>query len=95
MSYDKLPLGLKKGDYFSLYKLEPGKDGKKKKVPYQTCGARADPGNKAHLTDFTTAYETYRNGGYDGIGLSVMDDIVAIDIDDCVVDGNDNTSVPL
>ena len=90
MSYDKLPLGLKKGDYFCLYKLEPGKDGKKKKVPYQTSGAKADPGNKAHLTDFTTAYETYRNGGYDGIGLSVMDDIVAIDIDACVVDGKLN-----
>ena len=70
MSYDKLPPGLKEETTFCLYKLEPGKDGKKKKVPYQTCGARADPGNKAHLTDFTTAYETYRNGGYDGIGLS-------------------------
>ena len=66
MSYDRLPPGLKEETTFCLYKLEQGKDGKKKKVPYQTCGARADPGNKAHLTDFTTAYETYCNGGYDG-----------------------------
>ena len=71
MSYDKLPPGLKTGNYFCLYKLEPGKDGKKKKVPYRTCGARADPGNKAHLTDFTTAYEIYRKGGYDGIAENV------------------------
>ena len=47
MSYDKLPPGLKKGNYFCLYKLEPGNNGKEKKVPYQTCGARTDPGNKA------------------------------------------------
>ena len=46
MSYDKLPPGLKAGRYFCLYKLEPGKDGKKKKVLYQTCGARADSVNK-------------------------------------------------
>lgn len=90
MSYDRLPPGLKEETTFCLYKLEPGKDGKKKKVPYQTCGARADPGNKAHLTDFTTAYESYRNGGYDGIGLSVMEDMAAVDIDDCVVDGKIN-----
>ena len=75
MSYDRLPPGLKEETTFCLYKLEPGKDGKKKKVPYQTCGARADPGNKAHLTDFTTAYVTYCNGGYDGIGLSVAEDM--------------------
>ena len=90
MSYDRLPPGLKEETTFCLYKLEPGKDGKKKKVPYQTCGARADPGNKAHLTDFTTTYETYCNGGYDGIGLSVAEDMAAVDIDDCVVDGKLN-----
>ena len=87
MSYDKLPRKLKEETTFCLYKLEPGKDGKKKKVPYQTCGARADPGNKAHLTAFTTAYETYRKDGYDGISLSVMEELVAVDIDDCIVDG--------
>ena len=90
MSYDRLPPGLKEETTFCLYKLEPGKDGKKKKVPYQTSGARADPGNKAHLTDFTTAYETYCNGGYDGIGLSVAENMAAVDIDDCVVDGKLN-----
>ena len=90
MSYDKLPLELKEETTFCLYKLEPGKDGKKKKVPYQTSGARADPGNKAYLTDFTTAYETYRKGGYDGIGLSVVEDMAAVDIDGCVVNGKLN-----
>ncbi len=90
MSYDKLPPELKKETTFCIYKLELGKDGKKKKVPYQTSGARADPGNKAHLTDFTTAYEAYRKGGYNGIGLSVMEDMAAVDIDHCVVDGKLN-----
>lgn len=59
-------------------------------MQYQTCGARADPGNKAHLTDFTISYEIYRKGGYDGIGLSVMEDMVAVDIDGYVVDGKLN-----
>ena len=90
MSYDKLPPELKEETTFCIYKLELGKDGKKKKVPYQTSGARADPGNKAHLTDFTTAYEAYRKGGYNGIGLSVMEDMAAVDIDHCVVDGKLN-----
>lgn len=44
----------------------------------------------AHLTDFTTAYITYRIGGDNGIGLSVMEDMAAVDIDDCVVDGKLN-----
>lgn len=90
MSYDKLPLGLKEGTTFCLYKLEPGKDGKKKKVPYQTCGARADPGNKTHLTDFTTAISVENQGGYAGLGLSVTEDMAAVDIDGCVVDGKLN-----
>lgn len=63
LSYDKLPPGLKTGNNFCLYKLEPGNNGKEKKVPYQTCGARADPGNKAQLTNFTNAYATYLKGG--------------------------------
>jgi putative DNA primase/helicase len=73
MSYDKLPPELQVGTYFCLYKLEPDKKGKKKKVPYQINGARADPGNEAHLTDFKTAYDTYVKSGYDGIGLSVKE----------------------
>lgn len=60
MSYDKLSPGLIAGNDFCLYKLESGNDGKIKKVPYQVNGARADSGNKAHLTDFTIAYETYK-----------------------------------
>ena len=59
-------------------------------MPYQTSGARADPGNKAHLTNFTTAYGIYRKGGFDGIGLSLTGDMVAVDIDGCVVNGKLN-----
>lgn len=57
MSYDKLPPGLTAGNDFCLYKLEPDKNGKIQKVPYRVSGARADPGNVVHLTDFTTAYD--------------------------------------
>ena len=37
MSYDRFPPGLKVETTFCLYKLEPGKDGKKKKVLYQAA----------------------------------------------------------
>ncbi len=90
MSYDKLPPGLKAGNDFCLYKLELGNDGKIKKVPYQVNGARADPGNAVHLTDFKTAYETYKKGWYDGIGKSVKGVIFVIDIDHCIVNGKLN-----
>ena len=90
MSYDKLPLGLTAGSDFCLYKLEPDKNGKIQKVPYRVSGARADPGNVAHLTDYTTAYDTYLQGGYDGVGKSVMEDIFVVDIDHCVENGEIN-----
>ena len=87
MPYDKLPSSLKEEPYFCLYKLELDGKGKKKKVPNQVNGARVDPGEKAHLTDYKTAYETYQKGGYDGIGLSVVETIFSVDIEHCVVDG--------
>lgn len=80
MPYEKLLLGLRDGNYFCLYKLKPRKNGKEKKVPYWVSGARTDLGNKAHLSEFATAYETYHKSEYGGIALSVMEDIVAVDI---------------
>ncbi len=89
MIFDKLPQGLKEGSNFCLYKIEPG-NGKQKKVPYRTDGARADPGNKAHLTQLINVQTVAQGGGYAGIGKVVDTDEFAIDIDDCVKDGKLN-----
>lgn len=84
MTYEKLPSRLKQGKNFCLYRNEPGTDGKKKKVPYQANGARAAPNNPAHFTDYTTVYEAFKQGGYDGIGLLVTENMEVVDVDDCV-----------
>lgn len=91
MDLSKIPNKLRGEPYFCLMKLEqkPGKT-KKDKVPYRTNGARADPTNPEHFTSIENAMKVFDKGGYDGIGIGVFDDIIAIDIDDCVEDGKLN-----
>lgn len=91
MDLSKIPNKLRGEPYFCLMKLEqkPGKT-KKDKVPYRTNGARADPTNPEHFTSIENAMKVFDKGGHDGIGIGVFDDIIAIDIDDCVEDGKLN-----
>ncbi len=91
MDLSKIPNRLRGEPYFCLMKFEqkPGKD-KKDKVPYRTNGARADPTNPNHFTSLENVQKVFDEGGYDGIGIGLFDDIIAIDIDDCVEDGKLN-----
>ena len=88
MDLSKIPNRLRGKPYFCLMKLEqkPGKD-KKDKVPYRTNGARADPTNPNHFTSLENVMKVFDKGGYDGIGIGLFDDNIAIDIDDCVENG--------
>lgn len=88
MDLSKIPNKLRGKPYFCLMKLEqkPGKD-KKDKVPYRTNGARADPTNPNHFTSLENVQKVFDEGGYDGIGIGLFDDNIAIDIDDCVENG--------
>lgn len=90
MDLSKIPNRLRGEPYFCLMKLEqkPGKV-KKDKVPYRTNGARADHTNPNHFTSLENVQKVF-DGGYDGIGIGLFDDIIAIDIDDCVEDGELN-----
>ena len=91
MDLSKIPNRLRGKPYFCLMKLEQklGKT-KKDKVPYRTNGARADPTNPEHFTSLEKVIKIFDKGGYDGIGIGVFDDVIAIDIDHCVEDGKLN-----
>jgi putative DNA primase/helicase len=59
------------------------------KVPYRPDGGgRATVTDPAHAADFPAAWAAYRQGGWDGIGLVLReaDNVVAIDLDNCIAD---------
>lgn len=91
MDLSKISNRLRGEPYFCLMKLEQklGKV-KKDKVPYRTNGARADPTNPNHFTSLENVQKVFDEGGYDRIGIGLFDDIIAIDIDDCVEGGKLN-----
>jgi KaiC/GvpD/RAD55 family RecA-like ATPase len=73
-----------------VWRYEPGRD-KPRKVPYYVTGARRSgdqgaPGDLANLATFEQAEEVYRAGGFDGVGLAILEEspIKAIDLDACV-----------
>ena len=83
--YDKLPQTLKADGAFCLWQYEKDRSGRLTKVPYQTNGIKASSTDRATFTSFDDAAS--HMDGYSGIGLGVFDDLAAIDIDHCVVDG--------
>lgn len=91
MNLTKIPKSIRDGPCFCLMRLEqkPGQE-KKTKVPYRANGIRADSTNPAYFTDLDTVRKVYEKGGYDGIGVGIFGDVIAIDIDNCVEDGRLN-----
>ena len=84
--YEHLPSEIKKKGRFILWRYEERK-GQKTKVPYQTNGIKADPGNIKCFVSFEEILAAFDNGKYDGLGLFIGGDISAIDVDDCIIDG--------
>ena len=83
MIVDKIPDFLKQNALWCVWKREENG-----KIPYNPqIGKRAQPNNPETFSDFQTAYEAYVKGGYDGLGIGIFNNIGAIDIDDCIVDG--------
>lgn len=76
-----------------IWKFEPGEK-KPRKVPYYAAGSRrkGKQGNaedRSHLTIYEQAREAAERRGFDGVGLAIMPEfgIVALDFDQCIVDG--------
>jgi putative DNA primase/helicase len=82
------------------YEAEPNTT-KPRKVPYyaltnsRRCGKQGAAQDRAQLLDFDTALSAKARGDFDGVGLALMPEfgVVALDFDDCVVDGVVNPDV--
>lgn len=80
---EKLPAYLAEHGRFCLWKYEQNK-GRWTKVPYQPKAPQygAASTNPAHFTDLKTAMQARK--GFDGVGLGIFGDLAAIDIDHCI-----------
>jgi hypothetical protein len=91
---DSIPLELREGPYWGVWKLETVEDRPKRtKVPYQVAppyrnGRRpkASTTNLAHWTAFDRTYQFYLDEHFDGIGrvFSKDDPFLGIDLDNCL-----------
>lgn len=87
--FDNIPMELKLIPRWCLWKfmqVGEGEQQKWSKIPMQVNGHRASSTNPDTWTDFLTAQSTYEKGEFDGIGFVFTgdDNLVGIDIDDCV-----------
>lgn len=73
---------------FDGYKKDTGEP-KWRKVPATAENRWASPVDPANWTSFDDAYDLFLTGDYDGIGFAFSDDddLVGIDIDDCITNG--------
>jgi hypothetical protein len=81
------------------YEQNP-KGGKPRKVPYYASGSRRNgtqnsPEDIEQLTNFAKAKAEAINRGFDGVGIALREDLdlVALDFDDVVIDGQIHTAV--
>lgn len=82
--YERLPQELKAHAGFCGWKYEQ-RDGRKTKVPKTVTGRNADISSPSDFCSFEEIRK--KAGDFDGIGIAVRDDLVAIDIDHSIVDG--------
>ena len=80
-----LPRDVRRKPAFLLWRKEQDR-----KIPYyangrRRSGANGSPGDRRHLVTFDQVVETYKRGGFDGIGLALLPDlnIIALDFDHC------------
>lgn len=82
--YDHLPGKLKQHDIFCKWK-KVMRNGRYSKLPFTAQGKMVSSTDRRCFTDFETVCTNL--DGYDGIGIGIFDDLVAIDIDHCVING--------
>lgn len=76
-----------------IWKYEPGEK-KPRKVPYYVAGGRrkgtqGSPEDRRQLATFERAKAAAERRGFDGLGLAILPEfgVVALDFDQCIVDG--------
>jgi len=88
-----VPAALRNLPGWLIWKFEPG-DKKPRKVPYYVTGGRrkgtqGSPEDRRQLVTFDAARAAAERRGFDGVGLAVLPEfgVVALDFDQCIVDG--------
>lgn len=86
MQFKNIPQYLKDHQHFCLWRYETDRNGRLTKVPYNPKTLHhAQPNNLKTFSDFQTVKDKFEStGDFDGIGIKVTEDIVAIDLDHCV-----------
>lgn len=89
VAFEDIPIALKMVPRWVLwdYVEVMDNDGKKwKKLPVQADGRAAKSNDPNTWTDFLSAQNAYQNGRFDGVGFVFdgSDNLVGIDLDDCV-----------
>lgn len=82
--YEQIAIDIKENGRFCLWRYEE-QNGRTTKVPYRVNGKRASSKNIRHFACFTEILKVA--APYDGIGMGVFSPFAAVDIDDCVKDG--------
>jgi hypothetical protein len=85
---DTIPAELTAIDRWVLWRWENRK--KWTKPPYRPDGRNAKSTDPSTWSTFATAYDAYQRGGFAGIGFVLVDDddIVGVDLDHCVTNGD-------
>jgi putative DNA primase/helicase len=83
--FDNIPAELKARNQWVLWKTI-NRAGKLTKVPFQPSGVEADSTDLKTWSSYDAVVETYRKGGYDGIGyvFDPLDPYSGVDLDNCI-----------
>ena len=82
--YERLPQELKDNAGFCGWKYEQ-RGGNRTKVPKTVTGRNADISNPSDFCKFEEILE--KAGDFDGIGILIIGELTATDIDHCIVNG--------
>ena len=85
--FTSVPEELKNADAWIVWKAKPNDEGKIGKVPYSPrTGKRVDATDPASGCSFEEISKAYRTGKYAGVGIvmGVIQNLVGIDLDNCV-----------
>jgi hypothetical protein len=86
---ENIPDSLKQLPQWVCWKYE-WNEKKWTKPPCKPSGYKAATTNEKDYSDFNSVLAAYQSGGFDGIGfcMDAKNNIVGIDLDDCIVDGS-------